>query len=82
MPKNTKKPAPKLVKAAAKTMSDKSASKIQRSLAASIVAQSGNSKQTGKKMEAQSSKALKNKNSSKLTKSLAGSLVSQSNKKR
>jgi hypothetical protein len=77
---NTKKPSQKVVKLAAKTLNNKSASGIQKSLAASVLAQSRNAKQTGKVMEAKASKATKSTNAT--TQTLAGSVLSQSNKSR
>lgn len=77
---NTKKPSKKVVKLAAQTLNNKSASGIQKSLAASVLAQSGNAKQTAKTMETKASKAAKS--SSSTTQTLAGSVLSQSNKKR
>ena len=77
---NTKKPSKKVVKLAAQTLNNKSASGIQKSLAASVLAQSGNAKQTGKTMETKASKAAKSTNGT--TQTLAGSVLTQSNKKR
>ncbi|PLY45856.1 hypothetical protein CSZ94_04440 [Janthinobacterium sp. ROICE36] len=72
----------KISSAAGRTLGNSSASAMQRSLAASALAQSGTQKVTGKDMEAKASAALKNPNSAATTKSLAGSLVSQSENKR
>lgn len=77
---NTKKPSKKVVKLAAQTLNNKSASGIKKSLAASVLAQSGNAKQTGKTMETIASKAAKSTNGT--TQTLAGSVLTQSNKKR
>lgn len=65
----------------AKTLKKPDASKIQKELAASALAQSNTNKQTGKKIETIASKALKSSKYSEETKSLAGSVLSQSNSK-
>lgn len=82
MSKNNKETSKKIASNAAKTLADPNASKIQKSLAGSALAQSNTNKQTGKAMEKKASNALKNPNSAAKTKQLAGSVVSQSNKKR
>jgi len=82
MATNRKKTSTKVSSLAGSTLGDKSASKIQKSLAGSALAQSRTKKQTGADMEDKASRALKNDKSSNTTRSLAGSIVSQSNKKR
>jgi len=72
----------KVASTAARTLNSTSSSALQRSLAASVLAQTGNTKVTGKAMETKASSALHNSNSDPVTKSLAGSLVSQSKKSR
>lgn len=67
---------------ASKTLKSNSASKLQKSLAGSVLAQSNSSKQTGKSIETKASQTLKSSATSAKTKSLAASAVSQSNKKR
>lgn len=79
---NTKKTSQALASKAAKTLKDQNSSKIQKSLAASAMAQSGTSKQTGKEIEAQASKVLQSEKYSEKTKELAASVLSQSNKGR
>lgn len=80
--KNTKQTSPSAASKAARTLQDPNASKVKKSLAASILSQSGTSKQTGAEMEDVASKVLNSDKYSDETKSLAGSALSQSNKKR
>lgn len=77
---NTKTSSTSLASVASKTLRSPNASAIQKSLAGSVLAQSGTSKTTGSSMETKAGKALQRENSSPLTKSLAGSVVSQSDK--
>lgn len=79
---NSKKTSPEMGSVASRTLRDPNASDIQRSLAASNLAQCRTSKQTGEVMEARAGRALQNEHSADLTKSLAAGLVSQSNKNR
>jgi hypothetical protein len=65
---------------AGKTLGSDGASKIQKSLAGSALAQSGTSKVTSKAMETKASGALQSEKSNAVTKSLAGSVVAQSKK--
>jgi hypothetical protein len=67
---------------AGRTLSNPNASALQRSLAASALAQAGTSKATGKAMEAKASTALQNPNASARMKQLAWSVTSQSIRKR
>lgn len=82
MSKNSKKTSSSVAKLAAKILKDPDASGIQKSLAGSVLSQSGTSKQTGADMEAKASSALKNPNSAAATQTLAASVVSQSNNDR
>lgn len=82
MAKNIKQSSPNVGTKAAQTLSNKNSSDIARSLAGSVVAQSGTQKQTGAKMETKASKVLTSDKYSESTKALAGSVLSQSNKKR
>ncbi|MEW8025667.1 MAG: hypothetical protein AB2777_07505 [Candidatus Thiodiazotropha endolucinida] len=82
MAANKKQTSRKVASDAAKTLTDKQASKTAKSLAASALAQSGNTKQTGSKMEDLASTVLNSSKYSDETKTLAGSVLSQSNKKR
>lgn len=77
---NTKTSSSSLASIASKTLRNPNASAIQKSLAGSVLAQSGTNKTTGDSMETKASRALQRDGSSALTKSLAGSVVSQSNK--
>lgn len=77
---NTKISSSSLASIASKTLRNPNASAIQKSLAGSVLAQSGTNKTTGDSMETKASRALQRDGSSALTKSLAGSVVSQSNK--
>lgn len=67
---------------AAKTLRSNTASKRQKTLAASVLAQSRTQKVTSERVEKIASNALKSKTSARLTKKLAGSAMSQSTKKR
>lgn len=67
---------------AANLLNSSSGSKLQRSLAASALAQSSSGKKTSAAMESKASKALTSERTSALTKQLAGSVVSQSIKSR
>ena len=82
MPKNKKKTSPKIASIAASILGDKEASDIAKSLAASVLSQSGNGKQTGAQMEDKASKVLDSPKYSETTKQLAASALSQSNKER
>ncbi|MEZ9129448.1 hypothetical protein AB4145_23005 [Vibrio splendidus] len=79
---NTKKTSKSVASKAAKALSDPNASKIQKSLAASAMAQASSSKQTGKDMETKASKVLQSDKYSDDTKEFAVSVLAQSNKKR
>jgi len=79
---NSKTSSQKMATMAAKILSDDTASRIQRSLAASVVAQASTGKQTGAGMENVASKVLQSSKYSDETKSLAASVLSQSNRSR
>lgn len=79
---NKKKTSPKVASEAARTLTDKNASKIQKALAGSALSQVNKGNQTSKKMETVASKAGQSPKYNKTTKQLAGSVLSQSNKKR
>ena len=70
----------KVASTAGSVLGKSSSSAIQRSLAGSVLSQTGNSKVTGKIIEAKASGALQSAKSSSITKALAGSAVSQSKK--
>jgi hypothetical protein len=78
---NTKQTGNKAATLASKTLKSSTASPLQKSLAGTVLAQSGTSKQTSKAMETKASGALKSGSTNAATKSLAGSAVSQSKKK-
>lgn len=82
MMSNAKKTSPSMAAIASQTMRDPNASALQRSLAASNLAQCGTPKVTGASMEAKAGKALQSDRSADLTKALAAGLVSQSDKLR
>ncbi len=79
---NKKQTSPSVGTVASNTLRDPNASAIQRSMAASALAQCGTGKQTGANMEHKAGQALSRENSADLTRTLAATLVSQSNKDR
>lgn len=79
---NKKQTSKKKASDAAKVLSDPNASKIQKELAGSVLAQSKTDKVTSKEMEQKASDVLKSDKYSYKTKSLAGSVLSQSDKNR
>ncbi|EJU9970004.1 hypothetical protein N5M11_000219 [Vibrio alginolyticus] len=79
---NTKKTSNQVASLAATTLQNPSASKMAKTLAGSVLAQSSTNKQTGADLEEKASKVLKSSKYSEDTKTLAGSVLSQSNKKR
>lgn len=79
---NKKQSGAGITSEAARAMSNKNNSEINRSLAASIVAQRNTSKQTSAELESVASKVLNSDKYSDQTKSFAASVLSQSNKKR
>lgn len=82
MSKNSKQTSPGVGTLAARTLQAPHSSQLQRSLAASVLAQSGTAKQTGAEMEDVAARALASTRSAEDTKTLAASLVSQSNRQR
>ena len=82
MPSNTKQSSAKSASLASETLRDPNASATAKSLAASVLAQTGNGKQTGAEMEAKAGKVLQSEKYSADTKALAASVVSPSNKQR
>lgn len=79
---NSKTTSQKMASMAAKILSDDTSSRIQRSLAASVVAQASSGKQTGGVMENVASRVLQSTKYSEETKSLAASVLSQSDRSR
>jgi hypothetical protein len=80
--KNLKRTSPKVTQIVTKVLNDDKSSKIQKSLAGSLLSQTNTLKETGKIMEEKASIVLKSSKFNNTTKSLAGSIISQSNKKR
>lgn len=80
--KNTKASSRTLASEAARTLADPSASKAQKRLAGSVLAQANTKKQTGSDVEDFAAMVLQSSKYGKETKSLAGSALSQSNKSR
>lgn len=79
---NEKQTSTEMASKAAKILNDDNASKIQKTLAGSVLAQARTNKETGKNMETTASNVLKSNKYNDETKGLAASLVSQSNKNR
>ncbi len=79
---NHKTSSKSMASKAAKASTDKGASKLQKSLAASVLSQRSAQKQTGANMEDVASKVLQSSKYSDKTKSFAASVLSQSNDKR
>lgn len=79
---NHKTSSKSMASKAAKALTDKGASKLQKSLAASVLSQRTAQKQTGANMEDVASKVLQSSKYSDKTKSFAASVLSQSNDKR
>jgi high-affinity Fe2+/Pb2+ permease len=82
MSKNKKSSSDKITKLAAETLNDQNSSDIAKSLAGSVLSQSGTDKETSGEMEDKASKVLQSEKYSENTKSLAASVLSQSNKDR
>jgi hypothetical protein len=80
--KNLKRTSSKVTQIVTKVLNDDKSSKIQKSLAGSLLSQTNTLKETGKIMEEKASIVLKSSKFNNTTKSLAGSIISQSNKKR
>ncbi len=80
---NSKKTSRKMASLASKTLANPNASKTQKSLAGSALAQSRTGKQTGAKLEDRASHVVRSRRGfAAETRQLAGSVLSQSNKKR
>lgn len=79
---NSKQTSDQVASLAAKTLHDPNASQIQRSLAASALAQAGGARQTGAEMEDAAARALANPHSADVTRTLAASVLAQANKQR
>lgn len=79
---NSKKSSPSMTSLASASLRNKSTSKIQKQLAASVLSQANASHQTGKAMETLASSVLNSEKYSNATKSFAGSVLAQSDKQR
>lgn len=79
---NKKSSGKKLATQASKIMRSNNSSKIQKSLAASVLSQRSTQKITGKIMETKASTVMNSNKYSDVTKSLAASVLSQSDKDR
>lgn len=66
---------------AGRTLQDPNASKVQRTIAGSVLAQAGTQKVTSERVAGIEAKALSNSRSSEVTKSLAGSGLTQKTKR-
>lgn len=80
--KNTKQSSSHMASIASSILTDDSSSQIQKTLAGSVLSQSGTSNQTGAEMETVASQVLQSDKYNDTTKSLAASVLSQSNKSR
>lgn len=79
---NKKQSSKEVAHLAAETLKDPHATATQKSLAGSVLSQSGTKNQTGKAMEAKASAALHDPQANATTKKLAASVIAQSNKER
>ncbi|MCS3833443.1 hypothetical protein HNP10_002204 [Aeromonas veronii] len=79
---NKKQTSPSVASQAAQVLKDPNASKIQKSLAGSALAQASTGKQPSPAMEAKAGAALQSDKYSDKTKTFAGSIVAQSEKNR
>ncbi|WP_429169605.1 hypothetical protein [Aeromonas rivipollensis] len=78
---NKKQTSSPVATKAAQTLNNPNASKIQKSLAASALAQSNTNKQPSAAMEAKAGAALQSDKYNATTKTFAGSIVAQSDNK-
>tara|TARA_R110000850_G_scaffold156054_1_gene280295 strand:- start:366 stop:611 length:246 start_codon:yes stop_codon:yes gene_type:complete len=79
---NRKQSSKKMASLASSVLTDSSTSQIQKTLAGSVLSQTGSSNQTGDKLEQVASSVMKSDKYNDTTKSLAASILSQSNKAR
>ena len=79
---NQKTSSRSMASKASKALTNNNTSKIQKSLAASVLSQRSSSKQTGSAMEDVASRVLRSSKYSAETKSFAASVLSQSNVER
>ena len=78
MARNNKKSSKRVSHIAAQTLNNPEASPIQKSLAGSVLSQTGTANQTSGELQTIASAALKDPSSDETTQTLAGSVVSQS----
>lgn len=79
---NKKVSSDEMASLASEILRDEGASKIQKTLAGSVLSQASRGKETGAEMEDLASKVLQSDKYADATKSLAGSVLSQANKNR
>lgn len=79
---NSKQSSSKMASLASSVLTDDGSSKIQKTLAGSVLSQTGTSRQTGAEMESIASQVLQSDKYNDTTKSLAASVLSQANKQR
>lgn len=79
---NKKVSSDEMASLASEALRDKGASKIQKTLAGSVLSQAARGKETGAEMENLAYKVLQSDKYADATKSLAGSVLSQANKNR
>ena len=79
---NKKVSSEEMASLASEVLRDKGASKVQKTLAGSVLSQAASGKETGADMEALASRVLQGDKYADTTQSLAGSVLSQSNKNR
>ena len=79
---NSKQSSSKMASLASSVLTDDGSSKIQKTLAGSVLSQAGTSRQTGAEMESIASQVLQSDKYNDTTKSLAASVLSQANKQR
>jgi hypothetical protein len=82
MSRNSKQTSHKVATLASRVLRDDNSSAVQRSLAASALAQSSGQKETGAEMEVRASQVLRSPKYAEETKELAASVLAQSNKTR
>ena len=81
MSKNSKQTSHDIASLASDVLRDPTASKEEKSLAASVLAQSSNQKETGKEVEKLASRMLKDAHADSVAKRLAASALAQAHKK-
>lgn len=82
MARNSKQTSSKVASLASETLTNKHASQVAKSLAASALSQRNTTKQTGSEMEALASKVIRSDKYADATRELAATVLSQANKER